>query len=42
VVDEGDTLGSVGDTGSLRGAGLYFELRSGGLPLDPADWLAKG
>jgi len=42
VVDEGDTLGSVGDTGSLRGAGLYFELRSGGQPLDPADWLAKG
>lgn len=42
VVDEGDTLGSVGDTGSLRGAGLYFEMRSGAQPLDPADWLAKG
>ncbi len=42
VVDPGDTLGSVGDTGSLRGAGLYFEMRSGGQALDPADWLVKG
>jgi len=42
MVDAGDTLGSVGDTGSLRGPGLYFEVRSGGQPLDPAQWLAKG
>jgi septal ring factor EnvC (AmiA/AmiB activator) len=42
VVEGADTLGSVGDTGSLRGAGLYFEMRSGAQPLDPADWLTKG
>lgn len=42
VVEAGDTLGSVGDTGSLRGPGLYFEVRSGGESLDPAQWLAKG
>jgi len=42
VVDAGDTLGSVGDTGSLRGSGLYFEVRSGSEPLDPAHWLATG
>jgi septal ring factor EnvC (AmiA/AmiB activator) len=42
IVEAGDTLGSVGDTGSLRGPGLYFEVRSGGESLDPAQWLAKG
>jgi septal ring factor EnvC (AmiA/AmiB activator) len=41
-VDKGDMLGSVGETGSLSGPGLYFEVRSGGTPLDPAEWLAKG
>jgi septal ring factor EnvC (AmiA/AmiB activator) len=38
-VSEGDTLGSVGDTGSLIGPGLYFELRHGSEPLDPGKWL---
>ncbi len=41
MVGEGDTLGSVGDTGSLTGPSLYFELRRGSEPLDPADWLAR-
>ena len=40
VVAEGDTLGSVGETGSLTGPSLYFEIRRGSEPLDPADWLA--
>ena len=35
-------LGTVGETGSLEGPGLYFEVRRGGVPLDPAEWLAKG
>jgi septal ring factor EnvC (AmiA/AmiB activator) len=35
----GDTLGAVGDTGSLIGPQLYFEIRLGGDPLDPAEWL---
>jgi septal ring factor EnvC (AmiA/AmiB activator) len=41
-IAEGDTLGTVGETGSLRGPSLYFEVRQGGSPLDPADWLATG
>ena len=37
-----DTLGTVGETGSLSGPSLYFEVREGGDPLDPVEWLAKG
>jgi septal ring factor EnvC (AmiA/AmiB activator) len=36
---EGEVLGSVGDTGSLSGPRLYFEIRRGAEPLDPARWL---
>ncbi len=32
-------LGRVGDTGSLRGPYLYFELREDGKPVDPLRWL---
>lgn len=39
VVTQGQQLGTVGDTGSLRGTVLYFELRERGRPVDPADWL---
>ncbi|MAG33037.1 MAG: hypothetical protein CL908_19335 [Deltaproteobacteria bacterium] len=38
-VEEGQTLGTVGETGSLAGASLYFELRRGAEPLDPEPWL---
>jgi septal ring factor EnvC (AmiA/AmiB activator) len=38
-VFEGDVLGTVGDTGSLQGPLLYFEIRRQGLALDPAPWL---
>jgi septal ring factor EnvC (AmiA/AmiB activator) len=38
-VRQGQTLGQVGDTGSLRGPFLYFELRLDGQPVDPASWL---
>ena len=41
-VGPGDALGTVGDTGSLEGPGLYFEVRRGSGPLNPAEWLAKG
>jgi len=34
----GDIIGSVGETGSLNGPGLYFELRRDGKPVDPAAW----
>lgn len=41
AVTAGQTLGTVGDTGSLRGAVLYFELRHKGAPIDPKGWLRR-
>ena len=41
TVRAGDEVGTVGDTGSLKGAYLYFELRDGQKPLDPEPWLSK-
>jgi murein hydrolase activator len=38
-VKQGQTLGTVGDTGSLQGPRLYFEVRHQGKPQDPAQWL---
>ncbi len=38
-VEEGEPLGTVGETGSLGGPGLYFELRRDGEPVDPEPWL---
>ncbi len=38
-VAAGSMLGTVGDTGSLKGAYLYFEIREHGKPLDPKAWL---
>jgi len=40
-VEAGSLLGTVGDTGSMKGAYLYFEVREKGRPLDPAAWLAR-
>ncbi|MBS2021400.1 MAG: M23 family metallopeptidase, partial [Deltaproteobacteria bacterium] len=40
-VRTGDVLGTVGDTGSLKGNYLYFELRDGQKPLDPEKWLSR-
>ncbi|MBW2295147.1 MAG: M23 family metallopeptidase [Deltaproteobacteria bacterium] len=39
TVDRGDTLATAGDSGSLTGARLYFEVRRGSEPLDPVEWL---
>jgi septal ring factor EnvC (AmiA/AmiB activator) len=41
TVRTGDEVGTVGDTGSLKGSYLYFELRDGQKPLDPELWLSK-
>jgi septal ring factor EnvC (AmiA/AmiB activator) len=41
-VRAGDLLGSAGETGTLSGPSLYFELRHGSEPLDPSTWLALG
>ena len=38
-VRQGQTIGTVGDTGSLQGPRLYFEVRHEGKPQDPAQWL---
>ncbi|HMQ09751.1 MAG TPA: peptidoglycan DD-metalloendopeptidase family protein [Oligoflexia bacterium] len=35
----GDVIGYVGDTGTVYGDHLYFELRQKGLTIDPLDWL---
>lgn len=39
IVVAGQSIGSVGETGSLSGPSLYFELRHNGSPIDPAPWL---
>jgi septal ring factor EnvC (AmiA/AmiB activator) len=39
-VAAGEVVGEVGDTGSLKGAYLYFEVRKAGQAVDPAPWLA--
>jgi septal ring factor EnvC (AmiA/AmiB activator) len=38
-VRQGQSIGTVGDTGSLQGPRLYFEVRHQGKPQDPALWL---
>jgi septal ring factor EnvC (AmiA/AmiB activator) len=40
-VDAGDVLGTVGDSGSLKGPYLYFEIREKGRPVDPRPWLGR-
>jgi len=38
-VRQGQRIGTVGDTGSLEGPRLYFEVRFQGKPQDPEQWL---
>lgn len=38
----GERIGASGETGSLEGPKLYFEIRHGDQPLDPREWLAMG
>ena len=40
-VSKGQGVGIVGDTGSLKGPKLYFEIRYNGEARDPLAWLAK-
>lgn len=40
-VRAGDVVALVGDTGSLKGPCLYFEIRQRGKPLDPMEWLTN-
>lgn len=43
ILDAGDVIGNSGDTGSLMGETLYFEIRHKGKPIEPTRWfrLAK-
>lgn len=41
AVRGGQRIGSVGDTGSLTGPRLYFEVRHQGKPQDPEQWLRQ-
>ena len=41
-VRQGQRIGTVGDTGSLAGPRLYFEVRHQGRPQDPEQWLRQG
>lgn len=38
-VQPGDVIATVGASGGRHHAGLYFEIRAGGKPVDPLEWL---
>ncbi len=38
-VETGEVIATVGDTGSMTGAKLYFEVRHHGKPVNPMPWL---
>jgi len=40
-VQKGEAIALVGDTGSLKGPRLYFEIRKDGKPVDPLPWFKK-
>jgi len=39
MVEKGEIVGQVGETGLLTGSALYFEIRKGDSNLDPLKWL---
>ena len=39
-VHGGEIVATAGSTGGQQSNGLYFEIRSGGQPLDPINWIA--
>ncbi len=40
-VHPGDLIGHVGSTGRVTGAHLHWEVRVGGVPVDPEEWLER-
>jgi septal ring factor EnvC (AmiA/AmiB activator) len=42
AVGTGEVIATVGDTGSMTGAKLYFEVRHHGKPINPIAWFKKG
>ncbi len=41
-VNTGEDIATVGDTASINGPILHFEVRHHGKPLDPMEWIANG
>ncbi len=41
-VETGEVIATAGDTGSIKGPRLHFEVRHHGKPLNPMQWLIKG
>ncbi len=41
-VEAGEVIATVGDTGSMKGPGLHFEIRHHGKAVNPMKWLKKG
>ena len=41
-VNTGDDIATVGDSGSMLGPNLYFEVRHRGKPMNPLEWIIKG
>ena len=42
LVEPDEVIATVGDTASMKGANLYFEIRHHGKPIDPLKWLKEG
>jgi len=42
IVEKDEVVATVGDTGSLIGPSLHFEVRHHGKPVDPLEWIKKG
>jgi len=40
-VEVGEVIATVGDTGTMNGPTLYFEIRHQGNPIDPLEWINK-
>lgn len=41
MVERGEEIGIVGESGARESSGLYFEIRKRGVPEDPLKWLAS-
>lgn len=41
-VDQSEVIATVGDTGSLIGPALHFEVRHHGNPVNPLEWINRG
>ncbi|OQY04225.1 MAG: hypothetical protein B6I22_09880 [Desulfobacteraceae bacterium 4572_123] len=42
TVEQDEVIATVGDTGSMAGVRLHFEVRHHGKPMDPTAWIQQG